>query len=154
MKQQTLSKKDIKELNKELKQLYGIEEFFDKSNSVFMLDDEYVMSEDIILFFYHENKLVPTLHLLLKQNFLKKVEVNMGAVPFVVKGADIMRPGIVGVDPDVKEGDLVAVVDETHNKPLAVGESLFSKEEMIEMEAGKMVLNIHHVGDQVWNLSK
>ncbi len=154
MKQVTLSKKDVKDLNKEIAELYGIEKFFDKSNNVALLEDSYIICDGLMLFFYKEDKLIPTLHLLLKQNFLPKVAVNMGAVPFVAKGADIMRPGIVGVDPKVKEGDIVSIVDETHDKPLAVGESLFSKEEMEEMEAGKMILSLHHVGDKIWNFQK
>ncbi|MFC1723283.1 DUF1947 domain-containing protein [Nanoarchaeota archaeon] len=153
-KQVTLSKKDIKELNSEIHGLYGIERFFDKSNNVFLFEEEYVMCEGMILFFYHDDVLLPTLRLLLKNNFLKKVEVNMGAVPFVVKGADVMRPGIVGVGPEVKQGDYVSIVDETHNKPLAVGETLFSKDEIQGMEAGKIVLNLHHVGDPVWKMGE
>ncbi len=154
MKQVTLSKKDIKDMNREIEKDLGIVQFFDKTNKVFLVEDEYVMSDDLVVFFYNDDKLVPTLHLLLKKNFLKTVEVNMGAVPFMAKGADLMRPGIVGVDPDVKEGDVVSIVDETHGRPIAVGESLFSKDEIMEMEAGKMVMNIHHVGDEVWNFGK
>jgi len=152
MKQSTLSKKEIKEINSDIKKIYGIEEFFDKTNNVFLLDDEYVMSEGMVIFFYHEEKLIPTLHLLLKDNFLKKIEINQGAIPFIAKGADLMRPGITSIDPGVKEGEIVSIIDDQHNKPIAVGETLFSKEELEPMEAGKVVLNIHHVGDEVWNI--
>ena len=151
MEQVTLSKKDIKDINSELEKLYGVENFFDKSNKVFLVEDDFLSCDGINAFFYHEDVLVPTLHLLLQNNFLKKVEINMGAVPFIAKGADLMRPGIVGVDPGVEQGTMVAIVDETHNKPVAVGESLFSKEEMETMKVGKMVLNVHHVGDKVWS---
>ncbi len=154
MKQVSLSKKQIKSMNKEIFERYGAEDFIDKGANVALVEDEYVVADSEFLFFLHEDKLVPTLRLLLRENFLKKIEVNMGAVPFMVKGADLMRPGIVGIDTDVKEGDFVAIVDENHNKPVAVGESLFSKEEMLGMETGKMILNIHHVGDDVWNFQK
>ena len=40
------------------------------------------------------------------------VEVDMGAVPFVTKGADVMAPGIVASDEVIKEGDLVWIRDE------------------------------------------
>lgn len=154
VKQRTLSKKEIKELNKEILKIYAMENFFDKSNSVFSVDDEYIFCDGLAVFFYWEDRLVPTLHLLLKHNFLKKLEVNMGAVPFMAKGADLMRPGIIGVDAGVSPGDIVAIVDENHNKPIAIGESLFSKEEIMGMEGGKIVMNIHHVGDNVWNFQK
>lgn len=153
MKQVTLSKKDIKDLNNEIRGRYGKEEFFAKSDFLKLADDTYVMRDDEVLFFYRENALLPSLRLVLKDNFLKKVVVDMGAVPFAAKGADMMRPGIVGVDTGVKENDIVAIVDEKNLKPIAIGQSLFSKEEIQDMEAGKIVLNLHHVGDEVWNFS-
>ena len=54
----------------------------------------------------------------------KYITVDMGAVRFVVNGADIMAPGIVDVDSDIEEGDLVWMRDVNNNKPLAVGIAL------------------------------
>jgi PUA domain protein len=42
------------------------------------------------------------------------------------------------------------IKDEKYMKPIAVGEALFSKDDIEKMEKGKMVLNYHHVGDKVW----
>ncbi len=153
MKQVTLSKKDIKGLNEEIKNNYGREEFFSKDDFVALVDDMYVLLDGELVFFYKEDLLLPSLKLVIKNNFLKNVVVDMGAVPFAAKGADMMRPGITGVDADVKEGDVVAIVDENNLKPLAIGQTLFSKEEMMELEVGKMVLNLHHVGDDVWKFT-
>jgi PUA domain protein len=80
------------------------------------------------------------------------VVVDMGAVKFVAKGADIMSPGIVEADPQIQEGDIVVVVEETHRKPLAIGKSLISGDEMVEEDKGKAVKTIHFVGDKIWNL--
>ncbi len=102
-------------------------------------------------FFYHENKLVPTLSYLLKHpTLLRKIVVDMGAVKFVVGGADIMRPGIVEIESEISIGDFVVVVDVNNKKPLAVGIALFSSSEMRELKTGKVVKNIHYVGDDVW----
>lgn len=102
-------------------------------------------------FFYYENKLVPTLHNLLKnQVLLKKIIVDMGAVKFVVSGADIMRPGIISIESEISSGDFVVVVDVNNKKPLAVGIALFGSSEMQEMKMGKVIKNIHYVGDDVW----
>ena len=46
-------------------------------------------------------------------------------MPYVVNGADIMRPGVVDVTPDVVSGKPVQIVDERHGKPLALGIALF-----------------------------
>lgn len=78
------------------------------------------------------------------------VTVDMGAVPFVCKGADVMNPGIVDADRDIEQGDLVWVRDEKHGQPLAVGEAMISGEEMVKAESGKGVRNIHFVGDEIW----
>lgn len=82
----------------------------------------------------------------------KYVVVDMGAVKFVIKGADIMSPGITDADPNIVKGDLVVIVDETHRKPLATGRSLISGPEMVENREGKAIKNIHHVGDEIWDI--
>lgn len=153
MKQVTLSKRDLKDLNEELQKKYGLESFFSQDDFVALADETYIMKDGEVMFYYKEDLLLPSLRLLLKNNFLKNVIINMGAVPFIAKGADLMRPGIVGVDAYVVEGDIVSIVDEKNMKPIAVGESLFSKDEMQKLEIGKMVLNLHHVGDDIWNFS-
>lgn len=80
------------------------------------------------------------------------VVVDMGAVKFVAKGADIMSPGITEADPDIKKEDLVIIVDETHKKPLAIGRALISGSQMVENETGKAIKTIHYIGDKLWNL--
>jgi len=80
------------------------------------------------------------------------VTVDRGAVPFVTNGADVMRPGIVDFDPDIKEGDLVVIREETHGKPIGIGRALVGAEEMKRQKEGKSVENILYVGDRIWNL--
>lgn len=82
------------------------------------------------------------------------VTVDMGAVPFVYNGADVMAPGIVEADPTVARGDVVWVRDERNRQPLAVGEALMTGSEMAASERGKSVKSIHHVGDDLWNLDE
>ena len=74
----------------------------------------------------------------------------MGAVKFVASGADVMRPGIKEIDPAIKKDDLVVVVDITHKKPLCVAHAQFSGEEMQKMGKGKVLKNVHYVGDEIW----
>ncbi len=77
---------------------------------------------------------------------IKRVVVDQGAVRFILNGADVMGPGIVDVDGDVGEGDLVVVVDERYGAPLAVGYALRSASDM--RERGKSVKNVHHAKDR------
>ncbi|MEG3225147.1 MAG: RNA-binding protein [Methanobacteriales archaeon Met13] len=80
------------------------------------------------------------------------VVVDMGAVKFVAKGADVMSPGIVEADSQIMEGDVVVVVEETHRKPLSIGRALLSGDEMVENNQGKAIKTLHYVGDKIWNL--
>lgn len=74
----------------------------------------------------------------------------MGAVKYVISGADIMRPGVVEIESEIMSGDFVLIIDVNNKKPLAVGVALFGSAEMREMKTGKVVKNIHYVGDDVW----
>lgn len=79
------------------------------------------------------------------------VTVDAGAVPFIVKGADVMKPGIVSADPAIKEGDNVIVIEETHGKPLAIGRALVDASQMTGT-GGKVIKTIHRVGDKLWDI--
>jgi PUA-domain protein len=139
--------------SKEVKELLESVTFFelDKKGRYEIVDELIILMNGEPILFYHETKLIPALKLLQKQNFLKKIAVDMGAVPFVIKGADIMRPGIRAIDDDISKDDIVAVVDEKHAKALAVGKALLSTGEMRAASSGKVIKNIHYVGDKVWN---
>jgi len=82
----------------------------------------------------------------------RRVTVDSGAIPYVVNGADVMRPGIVAVTPDVKAGAPVQIVEERHGKPLAIGIALYDGPAIMASASGKMCKNFHHVGDEIWNL--
>jgi len=83
-----------------------------------------------------------------------KVFVDMGAVPHVCNGADVMAPGITRFQGEAKKDDFVLVVDEKHGKPLAVGEIIYDMNEAERVKHGIVVKNVHFVGDKVWNFIK
>ncbi len=122
-----------------------------------ILDDgsRILLSDNEILFFEYEGRNFPTLRAILDGIItIPTVTIDMGAVKFVVNGADIMRPGITKVDDDVKANGIVAVVDERHGKPLAVGISQLSASDLRTATSGKVVKSIHHVNDDLWNFGK
>ena len=95
----------------------------------------------------------PTLRGVLAKPFdERRIVVDSGAIPFMVKGADLMRPGIVSVSDDIKEGGPVVIVAESYKKPLAVGIALMNSADMMACDTGKVAKNIHYVGDDIWNL--
>ncbi|MBW3003386.1 DUF1947 domain-containing protein [Candidatus Woesearchaeota archaeon] len=145
-----LSKKDIKDINSVLNENFGLDCFISKKDDVY-LEDGLVYINKEPCFFYIGEKLVPTLKLVLKVNFLKKIVIDMPAVKFIANGADVMRPGIKEVDGGINAGDVVAIVDENNKKPIAVGIASLDSEGLRTAEGGKVIKNVHHVGDNIWS---
>lgn len=85
---------------------------------------------------------------------LPKATVNMGAVPHVCNGADVMAPGIVHFEGKFNKRDIVIITDERHQKPIAITLALYNIEEAKKLEHGKILKNIHYVGDKIWNTIK
>ena len=81
------------------------------------------------------------------------VMVDMGAVKFMCKGANVMRPGIKKHS-DFQKDDIVCIIEESHHKFLAVGKTLVSSQEMETMEKGEVVKNLHYVSDKFWEVGK
>lgn len=84
---------------------------------------------------------------------LKKVTVDMGAVPHISDGAHIMAPGIMRADENIEKGEIVAIEDEKNRKIIAIAEALVDGSSM-KGDEGKVAENIHTVGDRLWELSE
>jgi len=142
-----------KELNKELEVLGYLVEI-SKKDLVELLDEEnfkLILVNKQPWFFYYGEKLVPTLKLLqTKPELLKHIVVDMGAVKFLVSGADVMRPGIKDIPETMNKEEFVLIVDQVNHKPLAVGVAQLSGADMLAATSGKVIKNIHYVGDEIW----
>ncbi|MHC1601313.1 MAG: DUF1947 domain-containing protein [Candidatus Nezhaarchaeales archaeon] len=121
------------------------------------------LGKDATLYFVNDKpiamelggKLVPFLTALIDGTVrLPRVVVDMGAVKHIANGADVMAPGIVRIEDDFAKDDLVVVVDERHGKPLCIGMALLSKAEIEAVSRGKVIKNLHYVGDKIWNKLK
>jgi PUA domain protein len=111
-------------------------------------EKELYLFDELIEFVKDENGFYPFLggsHL----ESLPKVVVDMGAIRFVCNGADVMAPGIteMGVF-DV--GDIVVIRDVTHGKALAIGVANRSSGDIEMSKKGKVIKNLHYVGDKLW----
>ncbi len=78
------------------------------------------------------------------------VQVDMGAVPYVCNGANIMSAGINSVSPEIVEGQYVWVREENHHKPLAIGKSISNADSLINSREGKAIETLHYIGDKIW----
>lgn len=100
-----------------------------------------------------EEKIFPTLFFQEAVQIFPRVVVDMGAVPYICRGADVMRPGIIEVMGEFDSNSFIVIVDEKHKKPLALGLSLYTSKEIEKHSHGKMIKNIHFVGDKIWNFT-
>lgn len=158
MHQFYLSKKDTKKIEEEIKNNFGIEiekiEYvgnrvieLDKDNKIFILGKIVLIKERNIIF--------PSL--VSDRNFLEKfpyLKVDSGAIPYICRGAKIMRPGIVSFESNFNLDNIVCVKETVYNKFVAIGKALMSKNEAEKMNKGPILDNLHYIGDKYWVLLK
>ena len=81
------------------------------------------------------------------------VKVDMGAIKFVCKGANVMRPGITKFS-DFESGEIVCIIEESQNKFLAVGKAEISSKEAKDTRKGEVIKNMHYISDDFWETKK
>ena len=81
------------------------------------------------------------------------VMVDMGAVKFMCKGANVMRPGIKKYT-EFSKGDVVCIIEESQHKFLAVGKAVTDSSELDDMKKGEVIKNLHYVSDKCWEFAK
>lgn len=82
-----------------------------------------------------------------------KITVDAGAIRFVCNGANVMRPGIKKYT-DFQKDQVICIVEEAHNKFLAIGKSLIPSDEMPNITKGEVIKNLHYVSDKYWESAK
>ena len=140
-----------KKLQLDLEALYGLKPNVEVVESD--VGEIYLIEGKPILYKSGENVL-PTLLFSEFTSKSPKIVVDMGAVPYVCKGATVMAPGIVRIEGEFGKGDLVLVVDLKHGKALALGESLLDSEIAKQTKKGPVVKTLHYVSDKVWDYIK
>jgi malignant T-cell-amplified sequence len=103
-----------------------------------------IQIEDTYLPFLSETSLL--------EKFPKAI-VDASAIKFVCNGANVMRPGIKKFT-EFQKDDIICVVEEVHNKFLAVGKALVSSGEMAGITKGEVVKNLHYISDKYWEAAK
>ncbi len=147
-----LRSKEGKKIIKEFNEKYGtdiagrkVEKTIINSKTILFIDGKplIVVVEDI---------LIPTLINVYVFNKIPSITVDMGAVPFICNGADVMIPGIRDSTLPLRKDLTTVILDENHRKPIAVGITII---DLINLQGkGKAIKNLHYVGDIVWNAIK
>ena len=154
MKSNLISKSETTALLKKISQEWSME--FPKIKNVRVhqiLNDAQIITGDGLKILKINQDYIPFLS---ETEILKKfpsVEVDMGAVKFMCKGANLMRPGIKKFT-EFEKDKLVCIVEETHHKFLAIGKAMVSSLELENMEKGEVIQNIHYISDKFWETGK
>jgi PUA-domain protein len=150
-----LKGKESKQIIKEFLERYPMS--IDSLSSVSHIEEQ-VVADGVIFFadgkpliLRTKRGLIPSLKFDAVVNALPKIIVDMGAVRHVVNGAQIMRPGIRQIEGRFSNDDLVAIQDEKYRKTIALGVAEVNSEAMWSMDKGRVIDNIHFVGDTLWN---
>ena len=147
--------KEIDSLASEFNEIIGCETF--SSNDIVETAEaggvKLILLKGKPVAMYFDEEPFPTIYGLLQYPAIKRyVTVDMGAVKFLANGADVMAPGVVDADPDIKKGMSVWVRDVNNKRALAIGIALMDAGDMIMASGGKAVKTHHYVGDKFWDL--
>ena len=154
MKSNLISKSETATILKIVSERWGIE--FPKIKNVKVhqiLEDAQIITGAGIKILKVEDDFLPFLSETETLEKFPSVTVDMGAVKFMCKGANVMRPGIKKFT-EFEKDKLVCIVEESQHKFLAVGKAMVSSSELENMEKGEIVKNLHYISDKFWETGK
>jgi len=112
--------------------------------------------DDKVVLFQYEDILFPCLTWLhTYPDIMRKVQVDRGAIPFVLKGADIMCPGLTskgGNLPEELEANTpVAIFCEGKEHAIAIGLLKMSTKDIKSINKGIAIQNLHYLRDALYD---
>ncbi|KEP63162.1 UNVERIFIED_CONTAM: cell cycle regulator protein [Hammondia hammondi] len=110
-----------------------------------------------ILFFQsRDGPWVPTLRLLhTYPSMMPKMQVDRGAISFVLRGSNIMCPGLTspgGRMENVEAGDVVQVTAEGKLNACAIGIATMSTKQILQDNKGICIENYTYLNDGLWQV--
>ncbi|QLH06535.1 PUA domain-containing protein [Nitrosopumilus ureiphilus] len=154
MKSNLISKSETAALLKTVSEKWDME--FPKIKNLKVhqiLDDAQIITGEGIKILKIDEDYLPFLSETKMLERFPSVMVDMGAVKFMCKGANVMRPGIKKFT-EFEKDQLVCIVEESQHKFLAVGKAMVSSSELEGMEKGEVIKNIHYISDKFWETGK
>ncbi len=154
MKSNLISKSETASLLKTVSERWGIEFPKIKNLKVHQIsDDAQIITGKGIKILKIDEDYMPFLSEIDTLEKFPNIVVDMGAVKFMCKGANVMRPGIKKFT-EFEKDKLVCVIEESQHKFLAVGKSMVSSTQLETMEKGEVLKNMHYISDKFWEAGK
>jgi len=113
------------------------------------------LDNEILFIQLRDKKVVPHLRLLHKYpDIMTKMQVDKGAIKFILSGADIMCPGLTSeggkMDDSAQVFDPVAIYVEGKEHAIGIGTMAMTAEEIREQNKGIGITMFCHLGDAIW----
>lgn len=117
----------------------------------------FAVDNEVVMFQHFNEDLIPTLTTVHKYpDCFPRVQVDRGAIKFVLSGANIMCPGLTSPgaklpEENFEEGTVVTVYAEGKEHALAIGKLLMSTDDIKSKNKGIGIELLHYLGDGLWN---
>ncbi len=158
MKRQVASKHDSRDYIERVQASSGINLDVSRSAQVEIIEPQdglrFLVIDGKHTFIEKDGVLVPFVGSQATLALLPSAYIDDGAIKYILKGADVMRPGIVRHDQWGGKEALVVVRDDKKSRGLAVGRASVPSDERAGMTKGVSVRNLHHAGDAYWDAYK
>ncbi|XP_028397922.1 malignant T-cell-amplified sequence 1-like [Dendronephthya gigantea] len=116
------------------------------------------VNSELLFFKQRDSPYFPTLRLLHQYPFiLPHQQVDKGAIKFILSGANIMCPGLTSPGANLIDADkdsIIAIHAEGKIHALAVGTMTMSSQDIVSVNKGIGVENIHYLNDGLWEMKK
>jgi malignant T-cell-amplified sequence len=118
-----------------------------------------LVNNEVIFFSTRDGLFFPTLRLLHKYPMMMpKMQVDKGAIRFVLGGANIMCPGFTSpggsIPQPIEAGQPVAIYAEGKQHAMAIGLTKMSTEQIVQVNKGIAVDTMHYLMDGLWQNPK
>ena len=154
MKSNLISKSETSKILEQIKSQWKIELHKQKNIKTHDVNEKgVIITGDGITAVKIGENILPFLDNIVMLEKFPYVKVDMGAIKFVCKGANVMRPGITKFS-DFESGEIVCVIEESQNKFLAVGKAEMSSKEAEDSSNGEVIKNMHYISDDFWEIKK
>lgn len=111
---------------------------------------------DPVFFRQREGPFFPSLRLLHKYPFLlPHMQVDKGAIKFILSGANVMCPGLTSPGArmtHVQSETVVAIMAEGKQHALGVGLTKMSTTNILELNKGIGLETVHYLNDGLWHM--
>ncbi|UVC54575.1 cell cycle regulator protein [Theileria orientalis] len=116
-----------------------------------------MINGEIIFIQNRDGPWFPTLRLLHKYpTMLPKMQIDSGAIKFILRGSNIMCPGLTsegGQMDDVEPDTVVQVTAHGRHHACAIGITTMSTQEIIEKNRDVCILTLHYLNDGYWQFN-